>query len=196
VPEGSSPDPAQPSVETEATPPAAAAEEVTEEERTPAEIETIWKNRVAGKDRAHAAAEQALRGQIEELNRQLTGKQVTDQATMSDVEREKARADAAEQRAVAAENQRSLDLRTIKYAAAAELLSDDPTFATMDEAKLAALNARLTSEGEPAAPPRVDPNSAPKRSSTPPSPLRGKSVEELEADLKKYEPEFIQQIDQ
>jgi len=193
--EGSSPDPEQSSVEPEATEPPAEEGTVVEEQHTAEQVEAIWKNRVSQKDRAHAAAEAALRSQIDELNRQNAGKQAADQATMSDVEREKARADAAEQRAAEAERQRSVDIRSLKYTAAAELL--DPTeLAAMDEARLAALNARLTGDPDAPPPPRVDPNSAPKRSSAPPSPLREKTVAELESDLKRLEPEYRQQLDQ
>lgn len=194
--EGSSPDPEQPSVEPEATEPPAEEGTVVEEEHTAEQVEAIWKNRVSQKDRAHAAAEAALRGQVDELNRQLQGRQSEEQASMSDVEREKARADAAEQRAAEAERQRAVDIRTLKYAAAAESL--DPTeLAVIDEARLAALDARLRGDPEaPAPPPRVDPNTAPKRSSAPPAPLREKSVAELESDLKRLEPEYRQQLEQ
>ena len=65
--EGSPPDPAAesaaPEVTTRRSP---RPEEVTEEERTPEQVEAIWKNRVAGKDSAHAAeTAELLRDQLE-----------------------------------------------------------------------------------------------------------------------------------
>jgi hypothetical protein len=195
VQEGSPPTEEVPSATGEATPPEpteSAVEEVVSPERTAEEVEAIWKNRVAGKDRAHAAAEQTLRSQIDDLNRQLQGKQTTDAADMSEVEREKARADAAEARAEAAERQRVQDLRLLKYAAAAEVL-DPAELAVIDEARLAALNARLTGEEAPA-PPVIDPNAARRPSPTPPAAPRDRSIEELEADLKRHEPAFKESL--
>jgi hypothetical protein len=195
VQEGSPPDPAPESQAPEATPPAAG--EVTPEATTPEQVEAIWKNRVAGKDRAHAAAEAALRDQIADLNRRLEGKQAVDAENMSDVERANARAEAAEQRAQAAEQQRLLDVRAVKYAAAAEALDDPAQLATMDEAKLAALNARLTGDETPPPPPTViDPNAARRPGSTPPAAPRDRSIEQLESDLKDQAPAFSESLNQ
>lgn len=190
--EGSPPDPAPESQATEVTPPAG---EVTPDAATPEQVEAIWKNRVAGKDRAHAAAEAALRDQIAELNRQVAGKAAVDAADMTEVERANARAEAAEQRANAAEQQRVLDVRSVKYAAAAEALDDPKQLATMDEAKLAALNARLTSDETPP-PPVIDPNAARRPPSTAPGAPRDRSIEELEADLKNQAPAFSESLNQ
>lgn len=194
--EGSPPTSEAPSAP-EGTPPeqpAGTPEAVPSPERTAEEVEAIWKNRVAGKDRAHAAESQALRDQIADLNRQLGTKRQTEAAEMSDVERERARADAAEQRAAEVERQRVLDVRLIKYAAAGEML-DPAELASMDEGRLAALNARLTSdETPPSPPPVIDPNSARRPASTPPSAPQERSKEELVADLKRHEPAFKESL--
>jgi hypothetical protein len=194
VQEGSPPDPASESPATEVTPPAAG--EVTPEAATPEQIEAIWKNRVAGKDRAHAASEAALRDQIAELNTRLAGKQAVDAENMTEVERANARAEAAEQRAQAAEQQRLLDVRSVKYAAAAEALDDPAQLATMDEAKLAALNARLAGDETPTPPPVIDPNAARRPGSTPPAAPKDRSIEQLESDLKDQAPAFSESLNQ
>lgn len=193
--EGSQPDPTPPSAEGEPAVPATDAAPV--EAPTPQtvdEVEAIWRNRVSGKDRAHAAETATLRQQIEDYKSRLTQKEVTDLEGASDAEQWKARYEAEQQRADAAERQRLLDVRTAKYGAAAETL-DEATIASMDEARLAALNARLQGDDTPRAIP-MDPNAAPKRSSTPPASPREKSVAELESDLAKYEPEMLDALSQ
>jgi hypothetical protein len=197
--EGSQPDPAESSPPAEATTPPAVPpqgeeqEPVVTTESTPEQIEAIWKNRVAGKDRAHNAEVTSLREQVAERDRQLAAKRTKEEGEMSDYEREKARADAAEERATEVERQRVLDTRTLKYPSALEAL-DEATFAGMDEAKLAALNARLTGDEAPTSPPQImDPSAAPKRTSAPPASPRDKPVAELEDDLKKYAPEWQQE---
>jgi hypothetical protein len=193
VQEGSPPDPAPESEAPEVTPPAAG--EVTPEASTPEQVEAIWKNRVAGKDRAHAAAEAALRDQIAELNRKMEGKTAVDAENMSEVERANARAEAAERRANDIEQQRVLDVRSAKYPFAVEALKTPAALAAMDEADLAALNATL-SGGEPPPPPVIDPNAARRPSSTPPNAPRDRSIEELEADLKNQAPAFSESLQQ
>ena len=189
---GSPQAPAQPTSSEEPTD--AEVDEATSTERTPDQVEAIWKNRVAGKDRAHAAETATLRSQIDALNTRLATREAEDQTSMSEAEREKARADAAEAALTEERKGRTLDVRTVKYAAAAEALEPD-VLAIMDEPKLAALNARLKGEDEaaaaaavPPAPP-IDPNAAPRRTTTPQAP-REKSVEELESDLEKFSPDF------
>ena len=189
--EGSQPDSTPPSAGTEpaesSEPKQGEDESAVKEPQTVEEVEAIWKNRVSGKDRAHAAESATLREQIADLNRRLATKAETDMEDASDAEQWKSKYDAEKQRADDAERQRALDVRSVKYAAAAENL-DEATLASMDEGKLAALNARL--QGDEAPPPSpMDPNAAPRRSSAPPAP-REKSVEELEADLERYGPEY------
>jgi len=183
--EGSPPDPAPVSAPAETTPPAepseAEVDAVVSTERTPEEVEAIWKNRVAGKDRAHNA-------EVAELRRQLDAAKAP-KPDGSDSEDWKTKAEEAAALLAEEKKARALDVRSVKYAAAAESL-DPETLASMDEAKLAALNARLSGDEETVIPP-IDPSAAPRRSSAPPAGPRDKSVDELESDLKRLEPEYI-----
>jgi len=183
--EGSPPDPEVPSASAEATPPADPVEptepasEVAPTGRTPEEVEAIWKNRVAGKDRAHNEEVRVLREQLEAAK--------APKPDGSDSEDWKTKAEQAEAKLAEKEKAHAVEVRSVKYTAAAEALDPD-ILASMDEAKLAALNARLAGDEEP--PPIIDPSAAPRRTSGPPTPPREKSVEELESDLKRLEPEY------
>ena len=84
-----------------------------------------------------------------------------------------------------------LDVRSAKYAAASELL-DEAALVSMDEAKLAALNARLSDEEAPS-PSLVDPNT-PRRSASSTTAPRERSIEEMEADLKRHESAFEESL--
>lgn len=197
--EGSPADPSAASEATAATettePTEGEVEEVTSEARTPEEVEAIWRNRVAGKDRAHAAEAAELRRQIEALNQRITaGQSQSGQVTdPDDASQWKAKAEAAEQALREKEAAHAVEVRLAKYPAAAEVLSES-ALAAEDEAKLAALNARLSEESA-APPPVMDPN-APRRPSQTPSTPRDKGVDELESDLKKFEPEFLGSLNQ
>lgn len=194
--EGSPPDPA-PASEAPEAPPASPAEgqaEQPQEARTSEEVEAIWRNRVAGKDRAHAAETATLRSQIDSLTRERESLRATQtqQTTSaeSDANAWKERAEAAERERDAERQTRLLEVRSVKYAAAAEAL-DEPTLAAMDEAKLAALNARLTGDEAPP-PPVIDPSRAPRTAPSPPVPPNERSVEDLERELKQNEPAFVE----
>lgn len=199
--EGSPPDPTPESGTTEVTSAEPTtdvegkADEVTDAARTPEEVEAIWKNRIAGKDRAHAAEAAALRQQVEEANRRAAAaearKQQEELADMSEADQWKRKAEEAERRAEQVERQRVLDVRSAKYAAAAEHL-DEGALVAMDEAKLAALNARLTDVEAPP-PPLVDPNT-PRRSSNASTAPRERSVAEMEEDLKRHAPAFEESL--
>lgn len=200
--EGSPLDPAPVSTDAEVTPNAdpatdveGKADEVTNAQRTPEEIEAIWRNRIAGKDRAHSAETATLRQQVEEANRRAAAaearKQQEEEAELSEAEQWKRKAEEADRRAEAAERQRVLDVRLAKYGAAAEVL-DEAALVQMDEAKLAALNARLTGDEAPT-PPLIDP-STPRRTSNTTAPPRERSVAELEDDLKRHAPAFEESL--
>lgn len=181
---------------TESTEPTEAeVEEVTSEARTVEEVEAFWKNRVSGKDRSHAAETAELRRQLAEAQtRASTEAQQREQQAGELTESEqqwKQKYEDAEKRATEAEQARVRETRTAKYAAAAEHL-DEATLVSMDEAKLAGLNARLTGDEAPAPPP-MDPNAPRRESASPPAP-RERSVEEMEADLKAQESEFLQRM--
>ena len=197
MPEGSPPDP----VEGSATPEGSSEEgqePTTDEaqERTPEEIEAIWKNRVSQKDKAHNAEAQALRNQNETLKQRLERMEAEqrqkNEGDLSEADQWKAKAEDAERRAQQADQQRVIDVRLAKYPAAAEAL-DEAVLGSMDEGKLAALNTRLAGEGSPPSGP-IDPNSAPKRNPAPPKSAADKSVAELESDLERYGPAFAARI--
>lgn len=207
--EGSPPDPSPSSESPEATPATAApSQEPSDQEiaeavsgaHTPEEIEAIWRNRVAGKDRAHAAETATLRSQIEASSRRTAEleAQLQQRTTegLSEAEQWKAKAEAAERDLANERRSNTLQQRTLKYAAAAEAL-DEATLVGMDEAKLAALNTRLStgaSEGPtpPQTPtPPLDPNQAPRRPSGQSTGPRERSVEELEGDLSKHAPAWM-----
>lgn len=154
--------------------------------KTVEEAEAIWRNRVSGKDRAHNAEVATLRGQITALESQIKAKPTTgseDDPREGEVQR-------LRQELEAEKAARVMDSRKAKYPFAADTLDDD-TLARMDEAKLAALNARLDDTDVPAPGyrPSLDPNRAARRPSSPTSPEE-KSVDDLKSDLRRYAPEF------
>lgn len=170
------------------------AAEVVATGRTAEEVEAIWKNRIAGKDRAHAAETATLRQQIEAANARAEAaerrKAAEDQANLSEADQWKAKATENE-RLLAEERQtRIVEVRTAKYGAAAEHL-DASALAAMDEAKLAALNARLLDVEAPA-PTLIDPSTPRRPSTTPPAGPRDKTTAELEADLRRHESAFVE----
>jgi hypothetical protein len=161
-------------------------------------VEAIWKNRVSQKDKAHAAEARALRDEAAankaRADRLEAEQRTRTQGDLSEADRWKAQAEAANAALEQERQQRIAEVRVTKYPAAAEAL-DEAIILSMDEGKLAALNARLTSDGEPPAPSGpIDPNSAPKRPATPPSSPGDKSVEELQGDLKKYGPSYADRV--
>ena len=195
MPEGSPPDPQSPPPAEDASAPAPKQEfDVAEAERTVAEVEAIWKNRVSGKDKAHAAEVEALRKHNETLQSRLSAveKEALSKETVSGSEAELWKGKATELEAQLAQERqaRITETRAAKYPYAAEMLGVEG-MASMDEGKLAGLNARLSDEGGDVPPPPViDPNSAPRSAATPPTPLREKSVADLKGDLERLSPEF------
>jgi hypothetical protein len=158
------------------------------------DVEKQWQHRVSQKDRAHAAAEQALRDENVALQRQLTALTAAprppangqsapagpDPQVVSLQEQL-----AASQRAIEAERQaRVLDTRKAKYPALAQQVGDAGSgiFQTADEATLAKLNALAdTSSGgtfAPTSPRRPGPAPAPK-------PLGEMSKAELEDQMRR-----------
>lgn len=180
---------------TEATPPEPPAEG---QNGSPApnltveEVENQWRHRVSQKDRAHAAAEQALRDENDALKRRLeattaprpqsSGQSATGGGNDQEVEALRAQLD-EQRRATEAERQaRVIEQRKAKYPALARGIGDagSSIFSTADEATLAKLNAQYddgTSTGTFA-------SATPRR--TPPSPAKplGEMTKaELEAEL-------------
>jgi hypothetical protein len=120
---------------------------------TAEEVEAQWKHRVSQKDRAHAAAEQALRDENVALQRQLSALTAAprtpangqsapagDDPRVATLQEQLANS----QRAIEVERQaRVLDTRKAKYPALAQQVGDAgaSVFQTADEATLAKLNA-------------------------------------------------------
>ena len=151
------------------------------------EVEAQWKHRVSQKDRAHAAAEQALRDENDALKRRLDAStaprsqpngQPSSGANDPAVEDLRQQLD-EQRRATETERQaRVIEQRKAKYPALANGVgpAGDSIFSTADEATLAKLNAQYddgsTGTFAPTAPRRTSPVPAP-------------TVAELEAELRR-----------
>jgi hypothetical protein len=122
--------------------------------QTVEEVDARWRHRVSQKDKAHAAAEQALRDENDKLMRQLAASRAPSSgqsgggngATDADYLREQlaqAQREAEEERAG-----RAIESRKSKYPALAKQVGDSGSsiFATSDDATLARLNALADDE--------------------------------------------------
>ena len=157
--------------------------------RSAEEVEAEYKARLSGKDKAHSA-------EVAELRRQLEAAQQTSQSAATVEEQANASVEELRKRLAEAEKARQQDaqqfqaqLRTTKYPYAAEAL-DPQVLATMDEAKLSGLNARLTPSRPGAG---VDP-STPPRTTEQAKPLTEKSTAELKQDLARLGPAFANEL--
>lgn len=122
--------------------------------QTVEEVEAAWQHRVSQKDKAHAAAERALRDELDAVKRQLSvltqppaqsngqsGTQGEDpqvQALRDELARQKREAEEATRKA-------NLEARRQKYPSLAKRVGEAgiDIFGTTDEATLAKLNAEL-----------------------------------------------------
>jgi hypothetical protein len=160
---------------------------------TAEEVEAQWKHRVSQKDRAHDAAERALRDENDALRRQLDAlsRQPRSQSSgqsnggNDDPAVEVLRQQLDEQRrATEAERQaRVIDSRKAKYPALARGVGEagSSIFSTADEATLAKLNAQYDDGSSGTFAP-----TAPRRSTPPPAkPLGEMNKAELEQELRK-----------
>lgn len=157
--------------------------------RSAEEVEAEYKARLSGKDKAHSA-------EVAELRRQLEAAQQTSQSAATQGEQatqsvEQLRQQLAEAQKAQQKQQQEFQaqLRTTKYPYAAEAL-DPQVLATMDEAKLSGLNARLTPSRPGAG---VDP-STPPRTTEQAKPTEEKSSAELKADLARLGPAFANEL--
>lgn len=136
------------------TPPQGAADPVKPDEmsgaKTPEEIEAYWRNRVSQKDRAHAAAEKALREELEQLQARAStaapatgGQPGTESAADAELRRKYEETTKALETERAA---RAIDQRKAKYPALVQSGVADAIFATADEASLAKLNELASDE--------------------------------------------------
>ena len=172
-----------------AAPPAEGSQGEASTQRTAAEVEAEYKARLSGKDKAHAAETAELRRQLEAA--QATGQQQATEGQQSQDEVTRLKQQLAESEKTNKQQAAdyALQTRTAKYPLAAEAL-DPQTLATMDEAKLAGLNERLT-PSTPRVP--VDPNT-PAGGATAPKPTDQKSSKELKADLAAMSGQFSEEL--
>lgn len=167
-----------------------------EESATPGltveELDKQWRHRVSQKDRAHAAAEQALRDEAESLRRQLqaqttaTGQSGAQGQQGGDPTVQALREElASKNREIEEErNLRVIESRKSKYPALARQVGDagSSVFSTADDATLARLNALADDEvqGSPMAS-----NSPRKAAPSQPKDMTAMSKTELEDELRK-----------
>lgn len=186
VPPPSGQEPATPAPADNGQPEGSPAQPLTAEE-----VENQWKHRVSQKDRAHAAAEQALRDENETLRRQLqtsrpqsNGQSGTGGSNDPTVEALRQELEAQRQATEAEKQARVIEQRKAKYPALARGVGDagNSIFSTADEATLAKLNAQYddgSSTGTFA-------SATPRRSAPPPAKALGDMTKaELEAELAK-----------
>jgi hypothetical protein len=161
---------------------------------TAEEVENQWRHRVSQKDRAHAAAEQALRDENDALKRQMdalskprpqsSGQSAASGSNDQEVEALRAQLE-TQRRALEAEQQaRAIDTRKAKYPALARNIGEagNSIFATADEATLARLNAQYddgSSTGTFA-------SATPRKQPAPPAKALGEMTKaEIELELRK-----------
>jgi len=156
------------------------------------DVDRQWRHRVSQKDKAHAAAEQALRDEAESLRRQLqaqttaTGQSGTQGQTGGDPQVTALREELARKNREIEEERslRVIESRKAKYPALARQVGEAGTsvFSTADDATLARLNALADDEvqGSPMAS-----NSPRKPAPGQPKDIKTMSKDELEEELRK-----------
>lgn len=168
--------------------------------RTVEEVEASWQHRQAQSDKAHAAESKVLRDQLASLQAAEDGRrreaETQRQASMTAEQRVQDQINTLTQQLEEKDRNHVVELRTIRFPnIAAEL--DAPALAVMDEAKLAALEAKLTGQAgsppQPSATSLIDPNSVTRQNGTPAQP-REKTLEELRADLERDSPAFLEEL--
>jgi hypothetical protein len=160
---------------------------------TAEEVENQWRHRVSQKDRAHAAAEQALRDENDALRRSLAAQQKPRSQSSgqsgegnTDSAVEALREELEEQRrATEAEKQaRVIEQRKAKYPALARGVGEagSSVFSTADEATLAKLNAQYDDGSSTGT---FAPTSPRRAAQTPSKGLNDMSKAELELELRR-----------
>jgi hypothetical protein len=160
---------------------------------TAEEVEAQWKHRVSQKDRAHAAAEQALRDENDALKRRLdattaprpqSSGQSGSAGNDGEVEALRQQLEAQRRETETERQARVIESRKAKYPALARGIGDagSSIFSTADEATLAKLNAQYddgSSTGTFA-------SATPRRTQAPPAKALGDmNKAELEAELRR-----------
>ena len=156
--------------------------------KTAEEIEAEWRHRVSQKDKAHAAAEAALREENDALKRRLeqasrppsngqSGGEAGGDAYLRDQLAE-AKREAEQERSL-----RAIEAKRAKYPALARQVGDAGSgiFATADDATLAKLNAMADDETTTTFAPTTPRKAAPGR----PKSVNEMDKAELEAELKR-----------
>lgn len=180
------PNPQQAESEDGAAPAVAAGDQP--QTRTPEQVEAEWQAKQSALGRQHAATEQTLRARIAALEAQTaSGERTAPEQDAIRQENELLRKQLADREVAYA-----AEMRKVRFPLAAEAL-DAGVLATMDEAKLAGLEARLTPQAGVAASPRVE-SSTPPRNIDQPKPLEEKTAAELKADLARLAPAFLSEI--
>lgn len=179
--------PQQAGSEAAAAPAQAAGEQ--QQTRTPEQVEAEWQAKQTALGRQHAAVEQALRDQLAalEAKTKASGERTDSEDDAIRIENERLKKLLADKDMTYA-----AEMRKVKYPLAAEAL--DPTIlASMDEARLAGLEARLSPVVGQALSPRVE-SSTPPRQVTEAKPLSEKTAAELRADLERAAPAFLREL--
>lgn len=187
-----------PAGEQQSTPP---QEDVapSRDDRSPAEVEAFWKNRQSSEAAAFAAKEQALRNEIASLSSQVKEREVKasakDAADQTEVERLRQLNQTLNEQLEQTKQQAVAETRKAKYPDAAENL-EDTVLTQMDEANLAALNARLkvnvsggSTQGN-----TIDPNQAARPAAGGQKPLSEQTSEELKAQLAAQSESFVDSL--
>jgi len=154
-------------------------------EEVMAELEET-KARLSGKDRAYSELDlkfKTLKQDVE--SKQTVERGQTQQASEAEAALRQQVADLQRQLEESARI-KTAEVRSVRFPKATESLGAD-VVATMDEERLASLEQRLGGT----APAPVMASVAPARSITAPPPPRDKTTDELKADLKRYEAEFL-----
>jgi hypothetical protein len=153
---------------------------------TPEDIEAYWRKRFSNSDKAHAEETRVLRQRLAALEAQA---QATPGSTPPpELEaRYQQMVKELQQKVAETERSRVVDTRRAKYPAAAENLGDDAVIAAMDEARMAALNERLTLEAPTR---RIDANNPAKSAAGLPKQLSEMTADELRARLEQSSNEY------
>ena len=150
------------------------------------EVESFWRNRISGSDRAHAATERALREQIAQLEQKA---KALAEGKQPESDPRAARIAELERQLQQAEAQRAVDLRRSKYPNAAQSLGDG--IVGIDEATLAGLEERLAPQ--PPRSPVPQANNPSRQAGTPTGkPLTEMTAAELKAQLALAGEAFLQ----
>jgi hypothetical protein len=173
--------------EGEAPAQAAAAQQ---QQRTPEEVEAEWQARHTALGRQHAAETKALRDQLAALSAAQQTAEAAVEGTVSEAEALRQQLAAQQRLFQQREQEYTATLRATKYPFAAEAL-EPQVLATMDEAKLAGLEARLTPSRSGA---RIDPSTPARNAPTAPKPLEEKTAAELREELARLAPGFAAEM--